>query len=63
MADDEYEVKSYPGPAEGQYSTIFSSKGDPDDDDGHGHITVDDKGNVTYARETEDNGGEEGWID
>jgi hypothetical protein len=57
----ETQVKTYPGPVNGQYSTTFSPHGNPDEDPGHGHVVVDEQGNVIYAREHRDYGGEEGW--
>lgn len=51
--DDDREVKSYPG-EDGDYSTIFSSKGDPDDDDKHGHVVVDKDGDMKFDREEDE---------
>ena len=62
-SDSGHEVKSYPGPHPGQYSTTFSNKGNPDKDPGHGKVVVDSKGNVRYSRETQDNGGGVEWIE
>ncbi len=40
-------------------SNFFGGEGRPDGP-GHGHVDVDESGNVTYARESTEYGGQEG---